>query len=92
MILFDTDIDKKFNRACCQKESGPLLVHCLPKILWHALADSETEVTPTQNRCSRCILRAKLFFHLTAFLENTIQSGLIGFTVLRRLALIWFVG
>lgn len=47
MILPDTDIDKKFNRGFCQLESDPVLVHCLPKILWHALADSRTKVTPT---------------------------------------------
>ena len=57
------------------------MVHCLPKILRRASADGETEVTPARDRCGRCFLRAKLFFHLTAFLENTIQSGFIGSTV-----------
>lgn len=73
IILFDAGIDKEVNRNFCWWESGPVLVHCLHEILWHA-TDSKTEVSPTKKKMmQRLYLLSKavffVFFHLTG---NTI--------------------
>ena len=82
MILPDTDIDKKFNRGFCQLESDPVLVHCLPKILWHALADSRTKVTPTHKiDATAAFWEQSCFSTWLLFWKNTNQSGFIGFSV-----------